>query len=388
MTRTGAVVIGGDYRGLGIVRSLGRHGIPVWVLTDQHVLAAASRYTARHFPWPETEEAQQVDYLLTLGTQHKLDGWVLFPTTDETAALLARNHKPLQEQFHVTVPPWEKVRWAYDKRRTYRLALDCGTPIPWTRYPANSDEVAALDCLFPAILKPAMRKDFNRFTHAKAWRVDSREELLRRYHEACTLVDPSIIMVQEMIPGGGEAQYSYAALCKEGQPLASLVARRTRQYPIDFGRSSSFVESVHQSEVEEAGRQLLAAVGYTGLVEIEFKYDSRDQRYKLLDANPRIWGWHTLGRRAGVDFPHLFWRMLQGEIIAEVRGCSGIHWIRMTMDLPAVWSEIRRGTLSVSSYCQTLRGPLEYAILAVDDPLPALVEIPLLSYVAWKRGTA
>src|SRR5947209_625203 len=32
--RAGAVVIGGDYRGLGIVRSLGRHGIPVWVLTD------------------------------------------------------------------------------------------------------------------------------------------------------------------------------------------------------------------------------------------------------------------------------------------------------------------------------------------------------------------
>ncbi len=46
---TGALVIGGDYRGLGVVRSLGRHGIPVWVLKDEHGLAASSRYARRSF---------------------------------------------------------------------------------------------------------------------------------------------------------------------------------------------------------------------------------------------------------------------------------------------------------------------------------------------------
>src|SRR5580765_4926388 len=77
----GALVIGGNYRGLGIVRSLGRHGIPVWVLTDEHLLAATSRYSRRHWPWPATGEAQQLDYLLALGVQYRLDGWLLFPTT-------------------------------------------------------------------------------------------------------------------------------------------------------------------------------------------------------------------------------------------------------------------------------------------------------------------
>ena len=32
---TGGVVIGGDYQGLGIVRSLGRHGVPVYVIDDE-----------------------------------------------------------------------------------------------------------------------------------------------------------------------------------------------------------------------------------------------------------------------------------------------------------------------------------------------------------------
>jgi D-aspartate ligase len=44
--RIGAVVIGGDYQGLGIVRSLGRRGVPVGVLDDERSIARFSRYTA------------------------------------------------------------------------------------------------------------------------------------------------------------------------------------------------------------------------------------------------------------------------------------------------------------------------------------------------------
>ncbi|MDT4912917.1 MAG: hypothetical protein QOC66_2045, partial [Pseudonocardiales bacterium] len=32
MTPVGALVLGADYRGLGIVRSLGRRAVPVWVV--------------------------------------------------------------------------------------------------------------------------------------------------------------------------------------------------------------------------------------------------------------------------------------------------------------------------------------------------------------------
>ena len=59
----GALVIGGDYRGLGIVRSLGRHGIPVWVLADEHRIATVSRYAVRSLSWPERDEEQLQDLL-------------------------------------------------------------------------------------------------------------------------------------------------------------------------------------------------------------------------------------------------------------------------------------------------------------------------------------
>ena len=43
----GAVVIGGDYQGLAIARSLGRRGIPVFVLDDERSIAPDSRYVQR-----------------------------------------------------------------------------------------------------------------------------------------------------------------------------------------------------------------------------------------------------------------------------------------------------------------------------------------------------
>src|SRR5205085_952530 len=112
---TGAIVIeSGDLTALSMARSLGRRGIPVWLLTGEGWFAGFSRYVIRSLPWPAEGEARQLAYLLDLGARYRLDGWALYPNGDEGAALLARNHAVLTERFRVTVPPWEVLRWAYD----------------------------------------------------------------------------------------------------------------------------------------------------------------------------------------------------------------------------------------------------------------------------------
>jgi D-aspartate ligase len=260
-----------------------------------------------------------------------------------------------------------------------------GVDYPWTHYPTGPEDVAALDCTFPAILKPAIKRGYNRFTGAKAWRVENHAELQARYAEACTLTDPALIMIQELVPGGGEGQFSYAAICKDGRVLASLVARRTRQYPIDFGLNSTFVETVDEPGIEEPARRLLAALAYTGAIEVEFKRDPASGAYKLLDVNARLWAWHTLGERAGVDFTYLIWRLIHNLDIPETRARRGVRWVSLVGDLHAAASEIRRGRLTPSGYLRSLCGPLQPATFALDDPLPALVEGPLLWYLLSKR---
>ena len=194
-------------------------------------------------------------------------------------------------------------------------------------------------------------------------------------------------MVQELIPGGGEAQYSYAALCLEGRPLASLVALRARQFPMDFGRFSTFVETVQQTAVEAPATKLLEAIRFTGLVEVEFKRDRRDGRYKLLDMNPRVWGWHSLCASAGIDFSYLLWELKWKQSLPKVQARSGVRWVRFGSDFAVAISEILKGKLAISDYLWGLRPPVKTAIFALDDPFPAVCELPALFYLLCKRAT-
>ena len=374
----GALVLGADYRGLTIVRSLGRRGIPVWILPEQQRIAAKSRYALKELPLP-AGEAAQVAFLLDLAEYYDVSGWVLFATEDRHAALLARHRDTLARKFTVASSPWEMVRAAYDKRSTYQVAQELGVDCPLTCYPRDRAELEHLECAFPVILKPAVKEADNHFTHEKAWRVDDRAAMLAAYDVARTMVDPATIMIQELIPGGGETQFSYGAICRDGRPLSSIVVRRTRQYPVDFGRSSSYVESVEQPVVEQAATRLLAGLGYTGLMEAEFKYDRRNGRFKLLDLNPRAWGWHSIALQEGVDFPYFLWRLALGQPVPEIRVGAGHRWMRVTTDFLAAMHEIRNGRLQMRSYLGSFRKPLEFAVAAKDDPMPFILEVPMLA---------
>src|ERR1700683_5211911 len=96
----GAVVIGGDYQGLGIVRSLGRHGVPVCVVDDELSISRYSRYTTKFVKVADLRhERVAVDSLLELGKRLGLNGWVLYPTREELVAAISRHRSGLCELF-------------------------------------------------------------------------------------------------------------------------------------------------------------------------------------------------------------------------------------------------------------------------------------------------
>jgi predicted ATP-grasp superfamily ATP-dependent carboligase len=331
----GAVILGGAHGSLAVARSLGRQGVPVWFVTHDHPIAKYSSFATRSFDWAGPNNKDSVDRLVEFAARHRLRRWVLFAGADDEVRLVAQHHAMLEQAFRLTTPPWAVARFACDKRLTHQHADSVGVDYPWSCYPRDRDELAAVDCRFPVILKPAFRSGRNAFTAAKAWRAEDRATLMARYDRAAALVGPEAIVVQELIPGGGDVQFSYAAVWSEGAPVASLVSRRARQFPIHFGFTSTFVETIEQAAVEEAACRFLAALRFSGLVELEFKYDIRDRRYKLLDVNPRPWTWIALGGPAGVDFPWIQWRLACGETLSPSRGRAGVSWTHASRDIVA-----------------------------------------------------
>ena len=87
----GAVVVGGDYQGLGIVRSLGRRGIPICILDDERSISRYSRYATYGVRVPDLRDPNAaVEALLDVAKRFDLKGWVLFPTRDELVATISK----------------------------------------------------------------------------------------------------------------------------------------------------------------------------------------------------------------------------------------------------------------------------------------------------------
>src|SRR5207245_10693964 len=121
------------------------------------------------------------------------------------------------------------------------------------------------------------------------------------------------VMIQDLIPGDGRQQFAYCAFFKGGRAVGSMVVRRRRQHSPEFGRASTFVETIELPLLEQLSERFLRAIDYYGLVELEYKLDPRNGEYKLLDVNARTWGYHTLGPGAGVDFPYMLFADKVGE---------------------------------------------------------------------------
>src|SRR5690349_5307820 len=379
MNEAGALVLGADYRSLGIVRSLGRRGVTTWVAVEPgDDLATHSRYVGRSLPWPGTFDTDQTEFLLHLAEHDGIKGWVLFPTGDKSADFVSRHRAELEQAFRLTTPPHAQFDAAQDKRQVYARAQSLGIAVPSTWYTDSLDEAAALDIEYPVILKPANGAITNPISDTKVWFVEDRDSMLARYAEAAAVMRAGHVMIQEIIPGGGENQLSYAAACWKGDPVAFLTARRTRQIPVDFGRASTFVETYDIPEIIEPAQRIIADLALEGLVEVEFKRDPRSDVIKVLDVNVRAWGWHSIGPAAGVDFPYLVYRLAMGAPVERVRGRAGVRWVRLTTDLPTSAKEIVRGRMKLWPYLRTLKPPIEGPIAAKDDPKPALMELPVL----------
>ena len=383
----GAVVLGGDYQGLGIVRSLGRRGIPVCVVDDERSIARRSRFATHALRVPDlSREEAIVDALLAAGRRFSLEGWVLFPTRDEIVNAISRNRDVLSEHFRVPTPAWDCVRRSADKRELYTVARELGMDVPGTAWPEDDAAVDRLDVRFPAVIKPAAKDNFLRVTGVKAWRVDDREQLRLRYRQARDVVPEGEVMVQEYVAGAGDLQYAWCGLFKDGGALASMTVRRRRQHPWEFGRASTYVETVPDCGLAEQSTRLLASIGYYGLAELEYKLDEASGTFMLLDFNARTWGYHTLGGAAGVDFPALLYLDQIGEPVAAAEAQPGVSWLRLLTDLPTSVLDIRAGRLSLTAYLESLRGADTEAVWDRHDPKPWLAELALLPYLMVRRG--
>jgi D-aspartate ligase len=198
------------------------------------------------------------------------------------------------------------------------------------------------------------------------------------------IIEPSEILVQEFIPGGPGNLYSLCPFFKDGKVIAAITARRARQHPMDFGHATTYAELVNIPQLHVIAERFLSLIGYYGIAEVEFMMDPRDGSFRLIEVNPRVWGWHALAIYAGLDLPYMLYKDMLGEPIEMPFALRDVKWIRLLTDIPTVTLAIAKGRMKISDYVKTMKGPKRDAVLSLKDPLPFIAE--LLMAISGTRG--
>lgn len=380
--RPGAVILGGTFACMAAARNLADQGVRVCIVGAANSLARYSRAASLFVKWPALTSFDQVPgFLAQLAGDKGLQGWVLFPCDDEQLRAVSQQSALLEQHYLLTTPSWQTLRLFYDKRATLALAREAGVPCPQTCTVEHSAQLADLDLRFPAVLKPAISTHFSRTSSTKAFRVDNRPELERVHERMSQAIGAPEVLIQALLPGPEKNLFSFAGFFVDGEPVSGLSAKRTRQFPRDFGRISTFVEAEELPELRELSRRLLRAARYTGLAEVEFMWNEAAERFELLEVNARLWAWHGLAIAAGLDLPYMAYAQATGKHAPAAEPRYDMKWIRLRHDWRVAAQDIRSGRLSVRQYLASLRGPKSFAVFSPSDPLPFIVE-PFLSWAA------
>lgn len=385
--KTGAVITGGDFQALGALRTFARKNIPVIILDSDHCISRFSRFKNKLFKSPHPAETESyLSFLIDLARRENIHGWVILPNSDEAVYVLSKHKETLEEFYRIPTPCWETAQYVYDKKKTYKIAEKHDIPIPKTYYPENLERLMALNLQFPVVIKPSIRPNFYNKVKIKGFRINNREELVKTYKMVSSFIDPSEVLVQDFIPGGPKHLYSFCPFFKNERAITFVMARRARQHPMDFGQASTFAELVDIPELHNLSEKFLSLIGFYGIAEVEFMEDPRDGEYKLIEVNPRLWGWHTLAIAAGVDLPYILYQDMIGEKLEFRMPSNHLKWVRLATDIPTAFSEIIKGNLKIGDYVTSMRGKKEFAVFSLDDPLPFFAEIFMSPYLFIKRG--
>jgi D-aspartate ligase len=361
----------GHHGGLGIVRSLGRLGVPVYsVDADYWEPAFSSRYCRGRFLL-DTEKgppAEAVARLLDIG--QRLGGRpILIPTTDHGAIWAAEHSAALQEGYRFPCQNAALVRILSDKGRMQELAHQSGVPTARAMVPRSKREVEQFleTAVFPVMVKATDTDSLRRRAGGTKFIIETPKALRELYARAEDRDSPNLI-IQEFIPGEDWMFDGY--FDGNSECVFGVTGKKIRRFPVNTGVTSLGV-CLHNETVHRTTREFMKAIGYRGILDIGYRYDRRDGQYKVLDVNPRIGcTFRLFAATNGMDVARALYLDMTGQAVTPSHAAEGRKWMVEDFDLLSAIRSWREGTLSLKEWANSFRGVEEAACFALDDPLP------------------
>ncbi|MGI5376045.1 ATP-grasp domain-containing protein [Streptomyces sp. CA-251387] len=345
------------------------------MVEDGFTPMAVSRHLAGRFIFPTTvlKDPRQVPSMLLRFGRAIGRRAVAVAADDEAAVLLAEHAETLAEQFLLPAVPATLPRRLTSKEGLFHICSENDVPAPRSCAPADRAELVALgrEWGYPLVLKN--REAFTRLSApvvSSTTVVNSEDELLARLESRRT----PAVLAQEYIPDSVAEDWITHLYC-DSQGVARVVftGYKVRSWP-PYSGATTRAWSRPNSQLAQLATGLCRRIGYRGIADLDWRFDRRDGRYKLVDFNPRIGAQFRLFETwNGTDVVRAMYLDLTGQPIPSSPQIYGRMFVLGQLDLPSAAASARREHRVPEALLPRRR--TERAWLCRDDPLPALAEV-------------
>lgn len=303
---------------LAAIRSLGENNLIV--CAGSHRLTAMglhSRYTAQSFLYPSPIE-DRVGFVEAVNRKaRELGACAVFAFSDSTLLPLVENRESLPDSLRLVLPSsLADFRTAFDKSSTVKLAQSLGIEVPPTFWCKDLAELDAIgrEIGYPVVIKPLRTVSWtgNFGVQRTSVFAFSADELQSKFRAALRETG-ELPMLQKYIEG---EETGVEFISRDGVPVAACAHRRVRSGS-PAGGSGVVTQTVPLDYLGtgERAERLVAALGWSGPIMVEFKICKRTRVPHLMEINGRFWGSLPLAKAAGVDFSTSYLKLALGEPI-------------------------------------------------------------------------
>lgn len=332
---TEVVVLSTHTMGYGVIRALGLMGIPITAIHyNKSDIGFLSKYVRESIkaPNPINNPTNFINFLLELGT--KKNKPLLVPANDETLVAVAEHKNELEKFFTVACNDFEIVKKFINKEETYKIAVEIDIPAPKTLN-INSLEELELNLnkfSLPCIIKPSNSHLYVKQFDRKMIMVDNLSNL--REHLIAAWDKNLKVFLQEYIPGDDCQGFNFNSYRYEDGTIVSFTSQKIRYSDCGFGIPTCVRSCDEIDEITHYSKKLLEKLNFRGFSCIEYKYDVRDGKYKLMELNGRHNRSVLLALRCDINFPFIEYSDLVLNKKLEVnKYTNNIYWIDLFKDL-------------------------------------------------------
>jgi D-aspartate ligase len=363
-----------QYSGLGIIRSLGHHGIPVYAVdSSRQSPAFVSRYCAGRFFCDSqlvTNESA-LEYLSAVRTKIGRPT-ILIPTSDEMALFIAKHSAVLKDKFLFPKTSSALISALCSKKKMHHLANRFGVPTPAAFFPDSKAQLLTIlgELRYPLTLKGIDGSKLEKRTGKKMVLVWNEDELLKAYDAMEEVNNPNLI-IQEYISGNEDSSWIFNGYFNShSENCVAFTGKKIRQNPVYMGMTSLGI-CMQNNHISNVACRFLKDLQYEGIVDIDFRFDVRDGKYKILDVNPRVGATFRLFvDRNGVDIIQAMYCDLTNQPVPIISYDDGRKWIVEDKDILSSYHYFRDRRLGIVSWLRSIRGVNEGGYFDPHDQYP------------------